>query len=96
MEYKVNTSFNIGDKLYSLNNRGTILEYHISKIDFRGVVNCDHDLNANHTICDYDLNINYTITNSSNKTIVKLTANEITERYFTSKKDIVKRITDQL
>lgn len=96
MEYKVNTSFNIGDKLYSLTDRGTILEYYISKIDFTGVVNCDHDLDANHTIHDYDLNICYSISNSSNKIITRLSASKITERYFINKKDIVKHIMDQL
>lgn len=85
MEYKVNTSFNIGDKLYSLNSKGTILEYHISKIDFTGTVKDD-----------YDLDIRYTIANSLNKTITRLSAYAIAEHYFTSKKDIVKYITDQL
>lgn len=85
MEYKVNTSFNIGDKLYSLTDRGTILEYHISKIDFTGVVKDD-----------YDLNICYSISNSSNKIITRLSASKINERYFTSKKDVVKRVMEQL
>lgn len=85
MEYKVNTSFNIGDKLYSLTDRGTILEYYISKIDFTGVVKDD-----------YDLNICYSISNSSNKIITRLSASKIIERYFINKKDIVKHIMDQL
>lgn len=36
MEYKVNTSFNVGDKLYSLCSNGDINTFHISKIKITG------------------------------------------------------------
>mgnify|MGYP004503527283 CR=1 FL=1 len=85
MEYKVNTSLNVGDKLYTLTERGTILQHHVSKIEFKGTIEDD---------CNYC--VLYYIDDSFDRYVGKLNANEITERYFLGKKDIVKRIMDQL
>jgi hypothetical protein len=85
MEYKVNTSLNVGDKLYKLTERGTILQHYVSTIEFEGTIEND---------CNY--HVLYCIYNSFDKFVCKLKYNEITDLYFLNKKDIVKRVMDQL
>lgn len=87
MTYKVNTIFNINDKIYSINNQGDIFTYHISKITFNGIMDGKN----------IDVDITYNISNLENKLIAtNINAQNIEKRYFLDKKDIIKHITDQL
>lgn len=87
MEYKVDTHFNIGKKLYSLNNFGDINTNCISKIKFNGTTDG----------VVTDVEILYDIANLKNETIVRnINASEIQRRFFCDKKDIIKHIMDQL
>lgn len=87
MEYKVNTHFNIGDKLYSLDNSGNISTYHVSKILIKLKDNCNK----------VTTDIKYTISDSQDKIMVyDIDASEIQRKLFLDKKDIVKHIMDQL
>lgn len=87
MEYKVDTKFNINDKLYAMNNLGDISTYHINKIKFKGVSDGN----------DTDIVILYDIANLENKAIAtNINYIEIQKRFFIDKKDILKHIMNQL
>ena len=86
MEYKVNTSFNVGDKLYSLCSNGDINTFHISKIKITGEIN-DECIKTNAI---------YHVANLSNFVIATIDETELRKRFFTDKKEIVKYVMDQL
>lgn len=85
MEINLNTTYNVGDRLYALNSKGEILNYYISKIIYEGKIT---DINS--------FLIRYDIVNSKGSKIATITSDEITDRFFIDKKDIVKHIVEQL
>lgn len=90
MEYKVNTSFNVGDKLYSLCSNGDINTYYISKIKITGEITGEINDEYIKTTAIYH------VADPSNFVIATINETELRKRFFTDKKEIVKYITDQL
>lgn len=86
MEYRIDTKYDVNDKLYAINNLGEIKTYHIGQINFKGKI----DKNSTTIIIQYD------IYNSSNNFIATVDIVELQRRYFLSKKDIVKHLMEQL
>lgn len=86
MEYRIDTKYDINDKLYTINNLGEIKTHHIGKINFKGKI----DKDSTTIIIQYD------VYNSSNNFITTVDTVELQRRYFLSKNDIVKHLIEQL
>lgn len=86
MEYTFNTTYNVGTKLYKLNNSGDILSYSIDKI---------HLTFTDDGLTD-KLDILYGLINENGQKRGNIDADTIEKEYYLNKKDIIKHLMEQL
>lgn len=86
MEYTFNTTYNVGTKLYKLNNLGDILSYSIYKINLDFTDDGETD----------KLNVWYDLINMAGQKRNHVDADTIEKEYYLNKKDIIKRLMEQL